>query len=99
MPHFYGALDVLSERKVTLSLLNLDAEETVHFLKHVLNCFPRRAPCPCATTRHLIEAHPLLDLIYFPLGCPDLDPQGVSKSRRALPPSDATHLNSFARKH
>jgi transposase len=83
MLHFYGALDVIGGREVALSLPKLDGENTVHFLNHVVSCFPGRAililldraPWHKGQARQFIEAHPLLDLIYFPPGCPDLNPQ------------------------
>ena len=83
MLHFYGALDVIGGREVALSLPRLDADHTLHFLSHVLSCFPGRAllllldraPWHKGKVRQFIEAHPQLDLIYFPPGCPDLNPQ------------------------
>ena len=83
MLHFYGALDVIGGREVALSLPKLDGENTLHFLTHVLSCFPGRAilllldraPWHKGQVRRFVEAHPLLDLIYFPPGCPDLNPQ------------------------
>lgn len=81
--HFYGALDVSSGREVALSLPKLDGEHTIHFLQHVLSCFPGRpllllmdrAPWHKGKARQFIENHPRLDLIYFPPGCPDFNPQ------------------------
>jgi transposase len=81
--HFYGALEVLSGQEVALSLPKMTADCTLHFLEHVLTCFPGRAilflldraPWHKGKVRRFIEAHPLLDLIFFPPGCPDLNPQ------------------------
>jgi len=81
--HFYGGLDVLSGQEVALSLPTLDSDHTIHFLKHVLSCFPGRsilllldrAPWHKGQVRRFVEAHPRLDLLFFPPGCPDLNPQ------------------------
>jgi transposase len=83
MLHFYGALDVIGGREIALSLPKLDGDHTLHFLNHVLHCFPGRAilllldraPWHKGTVRQFVEAHSQLDLIYFPPGCPDLNPQ------------------------
>jgi len=83
MLHFYGALDVIGGREVALPLPRLDGDHTLHFLDHVLSCFPGRpllllldrAPWHKGKVRRFIDAHPQLDLIYFPPACPDLNPQ------------------------
>jgi transposase len=83
MLHFYGALDVIGGREIALSLPKLDGENTVHFLNHVVSCFPGRAililldraPWHKGKARQFIEVHPLLDLFFFPPACPDLNPQ------------------------
>lgn len=90
--HFYGALDVLSGQEIALSLPRLDSENTVHFLEHILSCFPGRAilllwdraPWHKGKARQFVEAHEQLDMVYFPPGCPDLNPQEhVWKQTRA----------------
>jgi hypothetical protein len=81
--HFYGALDVMSGQEVALTLPKLDSDHTLHFLEHILTCFPGRsilllldrAPWHKGQVRQFVEAHPRLDLLYFPPGCPDLNPQ------------------------
>jgi transposase len=81
--HFYGALDVLSGQEVALSLPKLDSDHTIHFLEHAVSCFPGRpilllwdrAPWHKGKAREFVEAHPQLDMVYFPPGCPDLNPQ------------------------
>ncbi len=83
MLHFYGALDVIGGQEVALSLPKLDGNHTIHFLTHVLSCFPGRsilllldrATWHKGKARQFIAAHSQLDLIYFPPGCPDLNPQ------------------------
>lgn len=81
--HFYGALNVLSGQQIALSLPRLNGENTVHFLEHVVSCFPGRAilllwdraPWHKGQGRQFVEAHEHLDMMYFPPGCPDLNPQ------------------------
>lgn len=81
--HFYGALDVIRGQEVALSLPKLDSEATICFLEHVLACFPGRtilllwdrAPWHQGQARQFVEAHPQFDMVYFPPGCPDLNPQ------------------------
>jgi transposase len=81
--HFYGALDVSSGQEVALALATMDSAHVLHFLNHILSCFPGRAilllwdraPWHKGQARQFIEAHPRLDMMYFPPGCPDLNPQ------------------------
>ena len=81
--HFYGALDLLSGHEVALPLPKLDGDHTIHFLEHVAACFPHRsilllwdrAPWHQGKARALVETHPQFEMLYFPPGCPDLNPQ------------------------
>lgn len=81
--HFYGALDVISGQQVALSLPKMNADNTLHFVEHILTCFPGRAilflmdraPWHKGKVRRFIEAHPCLEMIYFPPGSPHLNPQ------------------------
>lgn len=80
---FYGALDVVSGHQIALSVPKMNADSTVHFLNHLLTCFPDRpilllwdrAPWHKGQARQFIETHPLLDMMYFPPACPHLNPQ------------------------
>jgi transposase len=81
--HLYGALDVISGQQVALPASKLNGEQTVHFLEHVLACFPNRAilllwdraPWHKGVARQFVQDHPRLDMLYFPPGCPHLNPQ------------------------
>jgi len=81
--NFYGALDVLSGREISLSLPKQNAEMTVHFLNHILTCLPDRpilllwdrASWHKGAAREFVQQHPLMDMLYFPVACPDLNPQ------------------------
>lgn len=80
---FYGALDVETGYAMALALPKMDGENTVHFLQHILRCVPHRpilllwdrAPWHKGIARLFVEAHPDLDMIYFPPACPELNPQ------------------------
>jgi transposase len=80
---FYGGLDVISGQQIALSLPGMSGENTVHFLKHVLASSPNRsililwdrAPWHKGVARQFIEDHPLLEMMYFPPACPQLNPQ------------------------
>jgi transposase len=81
--HFYGALQVLTGPEVALALPQLEGDPTVHFLEPVAACFPHRpslllwdrAPWHQGKARQFVEAHPQFERVYFPPGCPDLNPQ------------------------
>jgi transposase len=81
--HLYGALDVISGQQVALPAIQLNGQQTIHFLEHLLACFPGRAilllwdraPWHKGVARRFVQEHPLLDMVYFPPGCPQLNPQ------------------------
>src|SRR5438067_3461504 len=82
--HFYGALNLNTGQELALSLPELSAEATIHFLEHVLTCLPTqsilllmdRAPWHKAhTVQEFIAQQSRLDVMYFPPACPDLNPQ------------------------
>jgi len=82
--HYYGALDLRTGHELALTLPALSAECTLHFLAHVLTCFPNRpilllldrAPWHTAKeVQHFIATQACLDLLFFPPAGPDLNPQ------------------------
>lgn len=81
--HLYGALDVIRGQQVALPATQLNGQQTVHFLEHLLTCFPNqailllwdRAPWHKGVARQVVQDHPRLDMLYFPPGCPHLNPQ------------------------
>jgi transposase len=81
--NFYGALDVLTGREIALSLPRQNGDMTIHFLLHILACFPTqpilllwdRASWHKGIARQFVEQHPRLEMLYFPVACPDLNPQ------------------------
>jgi transposase len=80
---WYGALEVESGYEVALALPKMNGENTVHFLKHLLDCIPQRpilllwdrAPWHKGIARQFVDAHERLEMMYFPPACPDLNPQ------------------------
>jgi transposase len=82
--HFYGALNLRTGQEFALPLPAQTAEMTVHFLRHLLSCFPQqpilllldRAPWHRGQPlEQLLSEQPRLELLYFPPACPDLNPQ------------------------
>ena len=79
----YGALDVERGYQMSLVLPDMNADATLHFLEHILNCLPNRqililwdrAPWHKGVARDFVERHERLDMMYFPAACPDLNPQ------------------------
>jgi transposase len=81
---FYGALNVLTGQEIALSLPRQDSEMTIHFLQHLLTCLPqhpililwdRASWHTSRQVRDFIQNQPRLEVIYFPVACPDLNPQ------------------------
>lgn len=82
--HFYGALNLNTGQEIALSLPELSAEATLHFLEHLLACLPTqpmlvlmdRAPWHKArAVQEFVAEQSRLDVVYFPPACPDLNPQ------------------------
>ena len=70
---FYGALDVESGTEIALSLPQMNGENTIYVLQHVLTCIPDvsillfwdRATWHKGIAREFVEAHERLDMLYF----------------------------------
>jgi hypothetical protein len=80
--HFYGALNLRDGRQIALSAPDATSEITVNFLMILLMCYPQpilllldRAPWHYGEVRTLIEQTDRLEVIYFPVACPELNPQ------------------------
>jgi len=82
--HFYGALNLVTGDEVTLRCDLMNAEVTALFLNRVLLSYPDvpilllwdRAPWHNgAAIRSVLAAAPRLELLCFPAGCPELNPQ------------------------
>jgi len=82
--HFYGALNLLTGEQTWMRSDLMNAQATVLFLLGLLAAYPEvpilllwdRAPWHrgCQITQ-LLAAHPRLEIVWFPPGCPELNPQ------------------------
>ena len=79
-----GALNLRTAQELALPLPAQTTELTLHFLRHLLSCFPQhailllldRAPWHRGQPlQHFLTEEPRLELVYFPPACPDLNPQ------------------------
>jgi transposase len=81
---YYGALALRTGHEMALTLPALTGDHLVHFVRHVLICFPTqailmfldRAPWHKGeAVRTFLATVPRLELFFFPPACPDLNPQ------------------------
>lgn len=82
--HFYGALDLQSGREIAMMAPVMNAQTTALYLQKLLQSYPEqpilllwdRAPWHRGTPiRDLLQANPRLEILTFPPGAPDLNPQ------------------------
>ncbi len=84
MTHFYGALNLLTGQDIALRSTLMNAETSALFLEKILLTYPDdpilllwdRAPWHRGPKiEAVLQAHPRLEILYFPAGAPDLNPQ------------------------
>lgn len=82
--HFYGALDVRNGREIALPALEQTGAVTADFIRILLMLFPTqhilllldRAPWHFGPAiQSLLAGTDRLELMYYPVACPDLNPQ------------------------
>ena len=80
--HFYGALNLCDGREIALPTFETNSVMTVNFLMILLLLYPQpilllldRAPWHFGELTTLIEQTERLKVVYFPVACPDLNPQ------------------------
>ena len=82
--HFYGALDLATGTQTVMRAELMNAQTAVIFLDRLLQTYPDRpllllwdrAPWHKGEAlRALLDAHPRLEIVWFPPGCPELNPQ------------------------
>ena len=82
--HFYGALDLRSGWEVTMRSELMTSEASALFLSQVLLAYPDKPILRLwdratwhrgAAVNALLEANPRLQVLWFPPGCPELNPQ------------------------
>lgn len=82
--HFYGALDLRSGREVSMRSDLMISEASALFLSQVLLAYPEKPILLLwdratwhrgAAVNTLLAANPRLQVLWFPPGCPELNPQ------------------------
>ena len=82
--HFYGALDLLSGQEVTMRSQIMTSEVSALFLNRLLLTYPDRPILLLwdratwhrgEAVRAILEANPRLEILWFPPGSPELNPQ------------------------
>lgn len=101
--HFYGALNLATGANTTMRTHIMNAETSALFLNKLLQAYPDqpillfwdRAPWHRgAAIQKILDANPRLEIVYFPPGAPDLNPQEhVWKATRAA----VSHNHQFAK--
>ncbi len=101
--HFYGALNLLTGEEVTLRSDLMNAEVSALFLERLLMAYPDtpilllwdRAPWHRGLAiRAVLEAKPRLEIVWFPLGSAELNPQEhVWKATREAVSHNHSHTN------
>lgn len=82
--HFYGALNLVTGQELAMSTPVMNGETSVLFLDKILAAYPdqpilllwdratwHRGPLMA----DFLQAHPRLEIMYFPPGAPELNPQ------------------------
>ena len=82
--NFYGTLNLHTGQEIVLRTKEMNAQVSIQHLEQLLTAFPNR-PIVLFWDRaswhkgpligRFLEAHPNLELVYFPVGAPDLNPQ------------------------
>ncbi len=79
---FYGALNLGSGREIAIRADEVNSEMSRNFVMQLLLLYPQpilllldRASWHYGDLRHLIETTQRLQVIYFPVACPELNPQ------------------------
>lgn len=101
--HFYGALNLATGEQVTLRSDLMNAQVSALFLSRLLQAYPDkpilllwdRAPWHKGEAiRSVLCANPRLSVLWFPPGCPELNPQEhVWKATREA----VSHNHGFAK--
>ena len=82
--HFYGALNLATGKETLLRSDRMNSEASALFLQKLLDAYPNlpllllwdRAPWHKGeAVQAVLEANPRLEIMWFPPGCPELNPQ------------------------
>lgn len=81
---FYGTLNLHTGQEIVLRTAQMNGARSVEHLEQILAAFPteqivlfwdRASWHKGAVVRQFLEAHPRLEVIYFPVAAPELNPQ------------------------
>lgn len=107
---FYGTLDLVTGREIATESPNMNGAATVEHLTKVLDTYPGRSILlfldraswhKGLLVREFLAANPRLEVMYFPVAAPDLNPQEHvwKATRRAISHNHAQrHLPDLADK-
>jgi transposase len=82
--HFYGALDLLSGKEIGMASDLMVSQTSALFLQQLLLAYPQRRILLLwdratwhkgEAVRAVLEANPRLEIVWFPPGAPELNPQ------------------------
>ena len=82
--NFYGTLDLRTGEEIVMPTSTMNSETTARHLEQILEAYPDvpilllwdRAPWHRGeAVRAVLEANPRLEILYFPVAAPDLNPQ------------------------
>ncbi len=82
--HFYGALNLATGKETLLRSALMNSEVSALFLQTLLDAYPNLPLAALMGSRSLaqrrsgqavLEANPRLEVLWFPPGCPELNPQ------------------------
>jgi transposase len=82
--NFYGTLDLSTGQEVVMRADKMNAATSAQYLEQILQTYPKglvlmlwdRAPWHHgAAIRRVLDAHPRLELLIFPVAAPELNPQ------------------------
>ena len=101
--HFYGTLNLHTGQELVLATPKMNAQTTAQHLQQILNTYPDvpllllwdRAPWHRGpAVRAVLAANPRLEIVYFPVAAPELNPQEHvwKAARRAV-----SHNHQFTR--
>ena len=84
MVHFYGTLNLNTGQEIAMPSTKMNAEATVQHLEQILEAIPQgpvlllwdRGPWHRGPRiQEVLEANPRLEVMFFPVAAPDLNPQ------------------------
>ena len=84
MTHFYGTLNLRTGQETVLRTPQMNGAASIQHLEQILAAYPtehimlfwdRASWHKGPAVRHFLDGHPRLEVIYFPVSAPELNPQ------------------------